>query len=91
MNYDSLIDILQQNTDEKYRAFNDTIVNGSVHSMGCRMPVLRKIAKNITLQEALFFPYTIGWKLILSWVWLLPPPSLIFAIKLRCCADLPIR
>ena len=56
MNYDSLIDILQQNTDEKYRAFNDTIVNGSVRSMGCRMPALRKIAKNITLQEALSFP-----------------------------------
>ena len=56
MNYDSLLEVLKQNADEKYKQFNDGIVNGGVSSFGCRMPVLRKIAKSVTLQDALAYP-----------------------------------
>lgn len=56
MNYNQLLDELHCLADVKYNEFNSTIVNSGVKSMGVRMPSLRKLAKQISLSDALTFP-----------------------------------
>ena len=43
-----LLDILYKNKDEKYKEFNDKIINTKMPTIGVRMPILKKIAKNIS-------------------------------------------
>ena len=56
MNYSQLLKELQNNVDVKYKEFNDKIVNANVPSLGCRMPYLRKLAKKLTVEDAVGFP-----------------------------------
>ena len=56
MNYDTLLATLQGCAEEKYKTFNDGIVNSGLRSMGVRLPTVRKIAKDVSLDEALSYP-----------------------------------
>lgn len=56
MNYSQLLKELQNNVDLQYKGFNDKIVNSNVPSLGCRMPYLRKLAKKLTVEDAVSFP-----------------------------------
>lgn len=56
MNYQQIIEILQQNSSEKYRIFNDKITNSGVKSIGATVPFIRKLAKQCTLDEVLCLP-----------------------------------
>ena len=44
-----LIKLLFEKRDEKYKMFNDKIVNTKLKTIGVRMPVLKRIAKEIGL------------------------------------------
>ena len=46
-NYDELLDYMQTLSDEKYREFNSKIVPNTDNILGIRVPVLRKLAKEI--------------------------------------------
>ena len=56
MNYNELVKLLHENSDEKYNRFNAAIVNSSVPTMGVRLPTVRKIAKSVMVDEALSYP-----------------------------------
>lgn len=56
MNYNELVELLRENSDEKYNKFNAAIVNSGVPTMGVRLPIVRKIAKSVTVDEALSYP-----------------------------------
>lgn len=56
MEYLELMQILEQRSDKKYQAFNNPIINSSVPSLGVRTPELRKIYKQLTLEQAEAFP-----------------------------------
>lgn len=56
MNYEQLLEVLRQNSDAKYKQFTEQIVNGNVPLIGVRLPFLRKLSKQITLEEALSYP-----------------------------------
>lgn len=56
MTYQQIIEILQQNSSEKYRTFNDKITNSGVKSIGATVPFIRKLAKSCTLDEVLTYP-----------------------------------
>ena len=48
MNNNELLTILYENKDEKYKNFNDKIINTKMPTIGVRTPILKKIAKNIS-------------------------------------------
>lgn len=52
MEYNELVQILEQRSDKAYQAFNNPIVNSSVPSLGVRTPELRKLSKQLTLAQA---------------------------------------
>ena len=56
MTYEELIQTLKANSDKKFDEFNSKIVNSGVATIGCKIPFLRKIAKNLTLTEVESFP-----------------------------------
>ena len=48
MTNEELLDILFKNKDEKYKKFNDKIINTKMKTIGVRTPILKKIAKYIS-------------------------------------------
>ena len=50
--YESVVNKLFQNADEKYREFNKKIVNGEKPMIGVRAPVIKKIAKEVVKDDA---------------------------------------
>lgn len=56
MTYEELIQTLVNNSDKKFDEFNNKIINSGVATIGCKIPFLRKIAKNLTLSEVESFP-----------------------------------
>lgn len=56
MTNQEIISLLQQNADKQYQQFSKKIVNGTVPVLGVRLPVLRNIAKSLTLLEAIDLP-----------------------------------
>lgn len=54
--YEKLVHILQDNSDQKYNDFNRKIINSGVVTIGCTTPFVRKIAKNYSLEQVLKFP-----------------------------------
>lgn len=50
-----LIKLLFENKDEKYKKFNDKIVNTKLTTIGVRIPVLKKIAKEISISNPNLF------------------------------------
>lgn len=54
--YESLLEILKNNSDKKYNDFNNKIINSSVPTIGCKTPFVRKLARNYSLEQALVFP-----------------------------------
>ena len=56
MNYQTLILTLKQNSDKQFDEFNNKIINSGVATLGCKIPFLRKFAKNLTVSEVESFP-----------------------------------
>lgn len=56
MEYRQLIQLLKENSDEKYNAFNRKIINSGVKSIGCRTPFIRKLAKKFTWDQVVDLP-----------------------------------
>lgn len=58
MNYDQLIELFQQNSNQKYDDFNSKIVNSGVRTIGCTVPFVRSVAKKHlqSLNEAVALP-----------------------------------
>ena len=56
MTYETLIQTLWENSDRQFDEFNNKIVNSGVPTIGCKIPFLRKLAKNFTIAEAENFP-----------------------------------
>ena len=56
MTYDELIHILKSNSDKKFDEHNNKIINSGVATIGCKVPFVRKLAKNFTLSEVESFP-----------------------------------
>lgn len=56
MNYETLISTLQENSDIKFDEFNSKIINSGVQTIGCKVPFVRKLAKNFCLEEVESFP-----------------------------------
>lgn len=50
-----LIKLLFEKRDEKYKMFNDKIVNTKLKTIGVRMPVLKRIAKEISVSNPKLF------------------------------------
>lgn len=48
--YAEIMDELKARTDEKYKAFNDPIINSDYKSLGVRTPDMRAIAKAVPLE-----------------------------------------
>lgn len=47
MTNEELLKLLFENKDNEYKIFNDRIVNTNMNTIGVRMPILKKIAKEI--------------------------------------------
>ena len=59
MQYDELLSLLKSNADASYAAFQSTLIGareGEV--LGVRTPILRRLAKRLSVEEALEFPNT---------------------------------
>ena len=56
MNYETLIQTLKDNSNKSYDEFNSTVINSEVATIGCTIPFMRKLAKNLTLEEVENFP-----------------------------------
>ncbi len=56
MQYEQLVKILKENGDVEKVAFQKKIANTSVPNLGCTIPFLRRLAKNISLEEMQSFP-----------------------------------
>jgi 3-methyladenine DNA glycosylase AlkD len=52
MTYDELLAVLNENVDEKYRAFQKKLISTKAQILGVRVPILRKIAKQFTNVES---------------------------------------
>jgi len=49
--YSALLDRLRSLSDEKYRVFNESLIPGSGATLGVRIPMLRKIAREISRND----------------------------------------
>ena len=56
MTYETLIQILQENSNNQFDDFNSKIVNSGVQTIGCTVPFMRKLAKSFSLDEVESFP-----------------------------------
>ena len=56
MTYEELIQTLCVNSDKQFDEFNNKIINSGVATIGCKVPFVRKLAKNFTLEEVENFP-----------------------------------
>ena len=56
MTYESLLQTLKANSDKKFDDFNNKIINSGVQTIGCKVPFVRKLAKNFTVAEVENFP-----------------------------------
>ena len=56
LNYDHLVECLKSNSDSKFNDFNSKIVNSHIATIGCPVPFLRKLAKNLSFEFALSLP-----------------------------------
>ena len=56
MTYEELIQTLRVNSDKQFDEFNSKIINSGVATIGCKVPFVRKLAKNFTLEEVENFP-----------------------------------
>ena len=56
MIYNDLIQTLIDNSDKQFDEFNNKIINSGVATIGCKIPFLRKIAKNLSMAEVESFP-----------------------------------
>lgn len=56
MTYQQLLQTLCEHSSQKYRDFNNPIVNSGVPSIGCTIPFVRSVAKQCSLEEAESFP-----------------------------------
>ncbi|MCH5153303.1 MAG: DNA alkylation repair protein [Clostridiales bacterium] len=56
MNYESLIQTLKENSNKQFDEFNNKIINSGVATIGCKVPFVRKLAKQFTLSEVENFP-----------------------------------
>ena len=54
--YNKLVDYLKNNSNAKFDDFNSKIVNSNIATIGCTVPFIRKLAKNISLDFALSLP-----------------------------------
>lgn len=55
-NYNQLIEYLKSNSDAKFDDFNSKIVNSHIQTIGCTVPFMRKVAKDVSLDFALSLP-----------------------------------
>lgn len=53
--YDDIVKYLYNHKDDKYKAFNDRIVNTKYQTLGVRVPVIKSLAKEISKQDISFF------------------------------------
>lgn len=56
MDYQRLLLILKENADKNYDDFNKKIINSGVQTLGCRIPFIRKLAKQLTWEQTSDFP-----------------------------------
>ena len=56
MTYEELIHTLRENSDKAFDEFNNKIINSGVATIGCKVPFVRKLAKEFTLSEVESFP-----------------------------------
>ena len=56
MTYEALIQTLKENSDRQFDEFNTKIINSGVQTIGCKVPFVRKLAKNFTVAEVENFP-----------------------------------
>lgn len=63
--YEQLICEFQNASDRKYDEFNNKIINSGVPTIGCRVPVVRKIAASsgLSCEEALALPVHVCYEL----------------------------
>ena len=56
MTYEILVQTFKENSNRKFDEFNSKIINSGVQTIGCTVPFVRKLAKNMTLDEVENFP-----------------------------------
>ena len=56
MNYETLLQILRENSNKDYDEFNNPIINSHVPTIGCTIPFMRKFAKSFSVEEVESFP-----------------------------------
>ena len=56
MTYEELIQTLRENSDKQFDEFNNKIINSGVATIGCKVPFVRKLAKNFSMAEVESFP-----------------------------------
>lgn len=55
MKYNELLNKLYENKDEKYKLFNDKIINTKLKTIGVKTPILKLIAKDIIKKDYNYF------------------------------------
>ena len=55
MKYNELLNKLYENKDEKYKIFNDKIINTKLKTIGVKTPILKLIAKDIIKKDYNYF------------------------------------
>ncbi|MCH5159799.1 MAG: DNA alkylation repair protein [Clostridiales bacterium] len=56
MNYETLSQILRENSNKTYDEFNNTVINSKVPTIGCTLPFMRKLAKSFSVEEVESLP-----------------------------------
>lgn len=57
INYENLLNILNENGDKKYDDFNRKVTNTGIRSIGCTTPFIRKLAKRYNnVEDAMSLP-----------------------------------
>ena len=56
MTYETLVHTLKENSDRQFDEFNSKIVNSGVATIGCKVPFVRKLAKQFTVADVENFP-----------------------------------
>lgn len=56
MDYITLVQTLYDNSNKQFDDFNNTIINSSVSTIGCKVPFVRQLAKQFSLDDVGSFP-----------------------------------
>lgn len=56
MDYITLVQMLRDNSNKQFDDFNNTIINSGVPTIGCKVPFVRQLAKQLSLDDVANFP-----------------------------------